>query len=323
MMLKVKMVRKRAMAVALVTAMAATTGAVVVAASGSSAAASTSGFYYAAGIFPTQTQNLSIGSLTKVSVQDDAVAVANTMTTAELQAATTALAGTPTQGFQVTKVFDKTDLSTSIAALAETTLYSAGLYTYYNGALCDHLRSEPAYVAFVNQNPPPAGSTSALIETIEIVGTSLAGVIPDSCPTPGSPVTSGTTYAGMFTSGGSSYSWPSISDVTFEADPKAITSVMSAQEQSSYTAKEGAPPSKFFSVTKRLDVSDTKLAWQSYEGGQLTNSTLVVAITNKGATLTYTFTGPFIESIDYFVTQNGVPTETMTFAPTKVKVSYS
>lgn len=322
-MLKVKMVRKRVMAVALATALAATTGAVVIAASGSPAAASTSGFYYAAGIFPTQTQNLSIGSLTKVSVQDDAVAVANTMTTAELQAATTALGGTPTQGFQVTKVFDSTDLSTSIAALAETTLYSAGLYTYYNGALCDHLRSQPAYVAFVDQNPPPAGSTSALTETIEIVGTSLAGVIPDSCPTPGSPVTTGTTYTGTFTSGGSSYSWPSISNGTFEANPRAITSIMSASEQSSYTQTQGAPPSTFFSVTKRLDVSDLKLAWQSFEGKQLTNSTLVVAVKNQQRTLTYTFTNPYIESIDYSVAQNGVRTEILTFAPTKFKVSYS
>lgn len=322
-MLKARMVRKRAMAVTLVTAMAAATGAVAVALSGSTAAASTTGFYYAAGIFPTKTQNLSIGSLTKVSVQDDAVAVANTMTTAELQAATTALGGTPTQGFQVTKVFDRTDLSTSIAALAETTLYSAGLYTYYKGALCDHLRSAPAYVAFVNQSPPPAGSTAALTETIEIVGTALAPVIPDSCPTPASTVTSGTTYTGTLTSGGSSYSWPSISQVTFEADPKAITSVMSAQEQSNYTAKEGVLPSMLFSVTKRLDVSDKKLTWPSFEGGQLANSTLVVAIKSQQATLTYTLTAPFVVSIDNFVTQNGVRAETVTFAPTMVKVSYS
>jgi hypothetical protein len=312
-----KRLRWIAVGLAALVALAAGVGSALGVVGGSSASAAATGFYYAAGIFPTANQNLSIGSLTRVTVQNDEAEVANTMTPEQLTAATTALGGTPTVGFEVTKNFDSTDKATSIAALAQTKLYSAGLWTYYNGTLCDHLRSAPVYVAFVDQTPPPAGSTAAITETIQFVATKLTQVLsPSSCPASTAKTTTGAGISGTITVNGVSYTWPLVQNTVVLADEHKIRATLTKTEVDKYTLLFGKTPDHSITLAKGIDASDNKLFWDGLISAKL--SELVVTISQSGTPqVRWTIHDPIIKSIEFNGTQGKSPTKKITLLFTK------
>lgn len=318
-------VRRLALAGALLPVLAAGISVTASVVGSAPARAASTGFHYAAGIFPTITNNLSLGDVTNIHLQDDPVAVEKTMTPGELQAATTALGGAPTEGFEVTKAFDNTDKSTSIAALAQTTLFSGGLYTYYNGALCQHLRGAPAYVAFVNQALPPAGSTAALTETIEIVSTTLVSEsTPTTCPTSSGTTTGGTTYAGSVTANSTAYPFTDILSFKFGADAQEVSHLMSAGETATYTGQAGSQPYQFFTVKKGIDRSDSSFGLAAFTGKIIPNSSFQFEVLNSDGTpaLSYTFTDPMMVSVDLSGEQSIQPVETIVLAVPKVTITY-
>lgn len=290
------------------------------------ARAANTGFYYAAGIFPTSAENLSLGGVTNIHLQDDPIEVEKTMTPTELQAATTALGSAPTEGFEVTKTFDNTDKSTSIAALAQTTLYSGGLYTYYNGTLCQHLRGAPVYVAFVNQALPDAGSTMPLTETIELVATTLVSEsTPTTCPTASGSTSGGTAYTGSLTSGSTAYPFTDVLSFKYGADASELTHLMSAAEIATYTGDAGSSPYKFLILKKGVDTADSRFDLAAYTGQVVPNSTFQFDVLDNAGVLqlAYTFTNPLVVAVDWNGEQSIAPTETVVLAVPKVTISYS
>jgi hypothetical protein len=312
-------IRWIAMALAPVLALLAGGGGVLGMVGSTSAAAAPTGFYYAAGIFPTKNQNLSIGSLTHITVQHDEAAVAKTMSPDQLSAATIALGGTPKAGFEVTKKFDNTDKALSIASLAGSTLYSAGLWTYYNGKVCAHERGQPVYVAFVDQTPPPAGSTAALTETIEFVATNLTPVITNTCPSAIPKPTTGVTYSGSATVNGTAYSLADILEVSFLADPVKLSATITADQQSQFKQIYGGFATQEIAITKGLDSSDKALVWLA---DSVVKGQVVIKVTDPkgGLTRTFTATDPMVLSLTWSGAAAG-PVETVKIAFTNIKIS--
>jgi hypothetical protein len=294
------------------------------AASGPSASAVPAGLYYAAGIFTKTNQNLSIGSLTNVKWQSDEAAVAQTMSPDELKLATAALGGTPTAGFEVTKTFDDGDKAAAIAALAETTLSSAGLWTYNNGTLCDHMRSAPVYVASVAQTPPPAGSTADITETIQFVATQFTRVVPTAtCPTATPPTGTGTKYTASFTYNGKSYNWPDVKIFAFRADESAISRVSSTNDITVFKQKFLANPKYLYTLTKSYDDSDNKLDMSRFRLKPVTVD-LVLTITKPGVkTAKYTIHDIFITKWEFSAGQGLKAVDKLTFFGSKPTQTYS
>src|SRR4051794_29279056 len=147
-----------------------------------SAHATATGFTYAVGI-NTGTGTITLSHLETAVVQRNLLTVAKTMTSDEAALATTDLGGPAKVGFEVTKVFDNSDAAASVASLVQTPVTNAGLWTYYNGALCDHIQARPVFVASMNPPTVQSNSTTSVTETIQFVGRSFVQVVPNTCPT--------------------------------------------------------------------------------------------------------------------------------------------
>jgi hypothetical protein len=299
--------------------------AAVVVTHASSARAAATGFSYAVGIQTPGRQVILLGHVTNLVVQDDPFTVASSMTSAELKAATTALGGTPTAGIQVTKTFDQTDKAAAVAALGETKLANAGLFTNFNGVLCDHVRAVPAYVAAVNQDTPAAGSAGAITETIEIVAVKFTRVLATStCPTQAAASGVGTTMSGSITDGGATFQMPSIQKLS-TVDGGQASAGMSAAELATFsTAAKNTPPKYSFTMYKGLDTSDTAYNLAAHVGKFLGNATVRITLYSNGkAQVSWTFTRFMISAYQQTMSGNNAPVEEILVEPAGFTQSYS
>jgi len=313
--------RSRTLALVAVPVLAAAGTAAGVVLTDTSAHAAGTGFTYAVGI-NTGTQTISLTHLKTAVVQHNLLAVANTMTSDEAALATTDLGGPAKVGFDVTKVFDNSDAAASVASLVQTSVTNAGLWTYYNGTLCDHIQARPVFVASVDHPTVQSNSTTSVTETVQFVGRSFIQIVPNTCPTEPAIPTTGTYYlASITTTSGTTYSFSSIHSFTWAQSEKETSDSVTTAEQSGYTQSTGKAAVQEVTFTHGLDTPDEKLGLGDFVGKAMLSSWKFSQYKAGVRQFTMTFQNPLVVGYQVSSGQNG-PVVSVTIAFSAVQLNY-
>jgi hypothetical protein len=245
-------------------------------------------------------------------------------TPAERTAAAKAIGGTPAVGLTVTKTFDLTDKAVSVAALAQTKVSVVGLWTYFDGKVCDHIRSNPMYVASVDQTGPQAGTSASIMETIEFTGRAFSQVVPDTCPAQTIAPTSGVRYTGEMTVDGQTSRLTSISKFSVIENPAEAQLGTTSGEEKKFEGAYGHPVTLELEVVKSIDLSDEAFKANDDVGSLLTGTFVFEQFNNPSAPMeTLTFTDPLIVKFNVEDSNGALPKETIDFAVDSMKVTYN
>jgi hypothetical protein len=293
-----------------------------------SASAASSGYSYTAGLVTSTGQTFIMGHLTSVALHANQAAVDATLDPDQLSAATTALGAPPTAGFTITKTFDQTDRANFIVGLAGTKVHNAGLFVYNNGTLADHLRAEPAYIAYVDQTAPPAGSNAAATDTIEFVTTQLTRVGTAKVPAATSAPPGGGSYTGELTTSNQTInSFTEITGISVETEPSEYLFNDPGMEKTvQHTIQySSTKPPVAISITRGWDPTDNAL-WL----GSMTSATQpklqVTFLKNGSPYLRYTMSSVLAASYDVTYPKPGStapPKVTDTFISTRPDLQFT